>query len=77
MAFQIPWEIYIRSTHFPGGYSPISAIGRYHPKVKVFLSPFGQKTDMIFDHYSLKSGMDFKGTTGAYKRMKKAYFGLK
>ena len=34
-----------------------------------FLSCFGLKTGIDFDHYGLKSGMVFKGTTGAYKRM--------
>ena len=32
-----------------------------------FLSCFGLKTGIDFDHYGLKSGMVFKGTTGAYK----------
>ena len=30
---------------------------------------FGLKTGIDFDHYVLKSGMVFKGTTGAYKRI--------
>ena len=29
--------------------------------------PFGLKTGIDFVHYGLKSGMVFKGTTGAYK----------
>ena len=33
------------------------------------LSRFGLKTGIDFDHYGLKSGMVFKGTTGAYKRI--------
>ena len=34
-----------------------------------FLSCFGLKTGLDFDHYGLKSGMVFEGTTGAYKRI--------
>ena len=34
-----------------------------------FLSRFGLKTGIDFDHYGLKSGMVFKGTTRAYKRI--------
>ena len=42
---------------------------RYVPPQRVwFLSRFGLKTGIDFDHYGLKSGMVFKGTTGAYKR---------
>ena len=43
---------------------------RYMPPQRVwFLSRFGVKTGIDFDHYGLKSGMVFKGTTGAYKRI--------
>ena len=34
-----------------------------------FSSRFGLKTGIDFDHYGLNSGMVFKGTTGAYKRI--------
>ena len=34
-----------------------------------FLSHFGLKTGIDFDHHGLKSGMVFKGTTGVYKRI--------
>ena len=33
------------------------------------MSHFGLKTGIDFDHYGLKSGMVFKGTAGAYKRV--------
>ena len=33
-----------------------------------FLSRFGLKTGIDFDHYGLNSGIVFKGTTRAYKR---------
>ena len=37
---------------------------RYVPPQRVsFLSRFGLKTGIDFDHYGLKSGMVFKGTT--------------
>ena len=43
---------------------------RYVPPLRVwFLSRFGLKTGIDFDHYGHKSGMIFKGTTGAYKRI--------
>ena len=52
------------------GYSPVLAIKVCAaPKGMVFLSRFGLKTDIDFDHYGLKSGMVFKGTTRAYKRI--------
>ena len=40
------------------------------PKGMVF-EPFSSdlKTGIDFDHYGLKSGMVFKGTTEAYKRI--------
>ena len=42
----------------------------YVPPLRVwFLSCFGLKTVIEFDHYGLKSGMVFMGTTKAYKRM--------
>ena len=34
-----------------------------------FLSRFGLKTGIDFDHYGLNSGMVFKGTERAYKRI--------
>ena len=43
---------------------------RYVPPQRVwFLSPFGLKTGIDFDHYGLKLGMVFKETTKAYKRI--------
>ena len=39
-----------------------------------FLSCCGLKMDIDFDHYSLKSGMLFKGTTRAYKHMENGMF---
>ena len=42
----------------------------YVPPQRVwFLSRFGLKTGIDFDHYGLKSGMVYKETTGAYKRI--------
>ena len=41
---------------------------RYVPPQRVwFSSRFGLKTGIYFDHYGLKSGMVFEGTTGGYK----------
>ena len=34
-----------------------------------FLGRFGPKTGIDFDHYGLKSGMVFIGTTRVYKRI--------
>ena len=34
------------------------------------MSRLGLKTGIDFDHYGLKSGMVFKGTTKAYKRIR-------
>ena len=45
------------------------AIGMCRPQRVWFLSRFGLKTGIDFDHYGLKSGMVFKGTTRAYKRI--------
>ena len=48
-----------------GGYSPISAmwVCRYVPPQRVwFLSRFGLKTGIDFDHYGLKSGYGFQET---------------
>ena len=54
----------------PGVLPYISYIARYVPPQRVwFLSRFGLKTGIDFDHYFLKSGTVFKGTTGAYKRI--------
>ena len=51
-----------------GGLLPyISYIGMYRPKVYGFWA--GLKTGIDLAHYSLKSGMVFKGTTRAYKRI--------
>ena len=53
-----------------GGGTPLYKLYRYVPPQRVwFSSRFGLKTGIDFDHYGLKSGMVFKGTTGAYKRM--------
>ena len=41
------------------------------PKEYAFLSRFGLKTDIDFDH---SPGMVFKGTTRAYKRMENGMF---
>ena len=46
--------------------SPLYQLYRYRVW---FLSHFGLKTGVDFDHYGLKLGMVFKGTTGAYKRI--------
>ena len=43
--------------------------GYVQPQRLCFLSRFGLKTDIDFDHYGLESGMVFKGATRAYKRM--------
>ena len=52
------------------GGTPLYKLYRYVPPQRVwFLSRFGLKTGIEFDHYGLKSGMVFKGTTGAYKRI--------
>ena len=61
-------------TNFPGGgggggYS-LYKLHRYVSPQRVwFLSRFGLKTGIDFEHYDLKSGIVFKGTTRAYKRM--------
>ena len=53
----------------PGG-TPLYKQYRYvSPQMVWFLSRFGLRTGVDFDHYGLKSGMVFKGTTGAYKRI--------
>ena len=53
-----------------GGGTPPYKLYRYVPPQRVwFLSCFGLKTGIDFDHYGLKSDMVFKGTTGAYKRI--------
>ena len=49
--------------------SYISYIGRCHPKDWLF-EPFWSENQYDFDHYSLKLGIAFKGTTRAYKRIK-------
>ena len=52
------------------GDTPLYKLYRYVPPQRVwFLSRFGLKTGIYFDHYGLKSGMVFKGTTGAYERL--------
>ena len=49
-----------------GGGTPLYKLYRYVPPQRVWcLSRFGLKKGMDFDHYSLKLGMVFKGTTGA------------
>ena len=53
-----------------GGDTPLYKLYRYVPPQRIwFLSRFGLKTGIDFDHYGLKLGMVFKGTTGAYKRI--------
>ena len=53
-----------------GGGTPLYKLYRYVPPQRVwFFSCFGLKTGIDFDHYGLKSGMVFKGTIGAYKRL--------
>ena len=53
-----------------GGGTPLNKLCRYVPPQRAwFLSRFGLKRGIDFDHYGLKSGMVFKGTTGAYKRI--------
>ena len=53
-----------------GGGTPLYKLYRYVPPQRVwFFSCFGLKTGIDFDHYGLKSGMVFKGTIGAYKRI--------
>ena len=48
------------------GGTPLYKLCRYVPPQRVwFLSHFGLKTGIDFDHYVLKSGMIFEGTTGA------------
>ena len=50
------------------GGTPLYKLYRYVLPQRVwFLSCFGLKTGIDFDHYGLKSGVVFKGTTGAYK----------
>ena len=53
-----------------GGGTPLYKLYRYVSPQRVwFLSRFGLKTGIDFDHYGLKLGMVYKGTTGAYKRI--------
>ena len=53
-----------------GGVSPLYKLYRYVPPQRVwFLSRFGLKTVIDFNYYGLKSGMFFKGTKRAYKRI--------
>ena len=53
-----------------GGGTPLSELYRYVLPQRVwFLSRFGLKTGIDFDHYGLKSGMVFNRTTGTYKRI--------
>ena len=50
--------------------TPLYQLYKHVPPQKVwFLSRFGPKSGMGFEHYGLKSGMVFKGTTRAYKRI--------
>ena len=57
--------------HAPGeGYVSYMELYRYVPSQRVwFLSRFGLKMGIDFEHYGLKSGMVFKRTTRAYKRV--------
>ena len=58
------YVVKIQSLTIPGG-TPL-----YVPPQRVwFLSRFGLKMGIDFDHYGLKLGMVYKGTTGAYKRI--------
>ena len=66
------YAVKIRSVTIPGGGggTPLYKLYRYVPPQRVwFLSRFGLKTGIDFDHYGLKSGMVYKVTTGAYKRI--------
>ena len=48
-----------------GGGTPLYKLYRYVlPQRAWFLSRFGLKTGIDFDHYGLKSGMVYKGTMG-------------
>ena len=53
-----------------GGTSLYKLFWDVPPQRVWFLSCFGLKMGIDFDHYGLKSGMVFKGTTGAHKRIK-------
>ena len=56
----------------PGGEGdiPLYQLSRYvQPQRVWFLSRFRLKTGIDFEHYGLKSGMVFKGTTRAHKRI--------
>ena len=52
-----------------GGRTPLYEVYRYVPPQRVwFLSRFGLKTGIDFEHFGLKLGMVIKGTfTKAYK----------
>ena len=68
------YAVKFRSLTIPergGGGTPLYKLYRYVPPQRVwFLRRFGLKTGIDFDHYNgLKSGMVYKGTTGAYKRI--------
>ena len=53
-----------------GGCTALYQLYKYVPPQKVwFLSRFGLKTGIDFDHYGLKSDMVFTKTTRAYKRL--------
>ena len=53
-----------------GGDTHIYHLYRYVPPQGVWISSlFGLKTGMNFDHYGLKSGMLFKGTTRGSKHI--------
>ena len=52
-----------------GGGTPLYQLRRYVPPHRVwFLSRFGLKTRIDFNHYGLKSGMVFKETTRMRER---------
>ena len=54
----------------PRGGTPLYKLCRYVPPQRVwFFSRFGLKMGIDLDHYGLKSGMVFKGTTGGYVYM--------
>ena len=58
-------EVYFSSGGGGGGGTPLYKLYRYVPSQRVWFLKMG----IDFDHYDLKSGMVFKGTTGAYKCM--------
>ena len=62
-------KIHLRVDSPGGGGGGVTPLYKLHRYGVWFSSRFGLKTGIDFDHYVLKSGMVFKGTTGAYKRI--------